>query len=271
MDTLVRIIIILPIVYICFVVIMFTVNVVTDVFTTGQLNPKETIQAAGRTFWRWSTNPFNDFAKNFTSFLRERYPLEVRLIQLEGFTFRPEGGERITGEFMLNRQQYRLELRNRGRYDMINVKLFLQLPYPIERTEVNSKGVTLQPVGTELTVYVEGTGSGIEFSREPLSTNWKLELNKLEISDTISVLLLINNQRDSQGNVIQPENSAMSNMPVDRPSATHIIGTYGLVDEDPARAYDFYAPISLSNDKIVSVGEPTTAPKVLEKNITIDF
>jgi len=270
MDTIVRIFIILPFVYLSFVMIMFTVNVVKDVFTVRPLNLQETAQAALRSFWNWSRAPFKDFTKDFTNFIREKNPLEIVFTPISGYTFTPKGGEKITGEFMQDRQQYSFKLNNLGRYDLKNVRLLLKFPYPIEQDEVSevvkASGYSFEPLSAKMTVNLEGYDSGINVLRKPLSSNLELHIEKLESSGSIAILLLFNSWRDPRGKVISAEEKARYQVPQSGPKVTYISGTYNLEMEDPAFEYEFYAPISLSENKIISIGKPTVAPKDLVKS-----
>lgn len=263
MDTVIRALLSLAALFIWVVVTISAFNATKEIWTARKLNSWETLQAVGRSVVSGIQKPFEYIA----GFAREQNPLAASLTAISGYSFTPQGGETITGESLQDRQQYRFELRNPSKHDVSQVRLRVQVPYPIEKAEVRevakALSVSFQPVGMEVTAHLEGRDSKVEVLRRPLSPNWELRVSKLDSTGSITIVLLLNNWRDPRGKVVPPEEAARYFVPESGPEVTYVHGTYRLEGEDRDREHEFYAPIGLGKDKIVFLGAPSVAPKVL--------
>ena len=253
----------LMILFIWIVVTIFAFNTAKAIWTARKLNSWDTVQAVARSIVGWIPNPFEHIA----GFVHEQDPLATSLTAVSGYSFTPQGGETITGESLQDRQQYRFELTNHSKRDVSQVRLRVQVPYPIEQAEVRevtkALSVSFQPVGMGVTVHLEGRDSKVEVLRKPLSPNWELRVGMIETCGSVSIMLVLNSWRDPRGKEVPPEEAARYFVPQASPEVTYVHGTYRLEGEDHNREHEFYAPIGLGEDKIVFLGAATVAPKTL--------
>ena len=267
MDIAIRFLLLLAILVIWVVLAVvgtiYAFNSAKVIWTARKLNSWESVQEVRRSIVRLIPNPFEHIA----GIAREQDPLTASLTAISGYSFTPQGGETITGESLQDRQQYRFELSNPSKHNVSQVRLRVQVPYPIEQAEVRNVAkalsVSFQPVGMEVTVHLKGRDSKVEVQRKPLSPNWELHVGNLDSSGSITIVLLLNSWRDPRGKVVPPEEAARYFVPKSGPELTYVYGTYRLEGEGHDQEQEFYAPIGLGEDKIVFLGAATDAPKTL--------
>lgn len=210
-------------------------------------------------------NPFAKVAEG----VREKSAPCVRFCALDGFTIKPTGPGRVTSELFADRKQYSLTVSNMSQDVMKDISWVVQLPYPVEhhalRTEVRSGVVRFAPAGGGFAVTVANGGTA-EILRQPMSSSYELTISELQGNGVVELLLVLNSWRDPRGKEIPKGENLRYFIPQTGPQYTYIHGTYKIIVGDQAIEASFYAPFSLDDKKIVSLGSPTDAPTSLMRS-----
>jgi hypothetical protein len=215
---------------------------------------------AGSTFrlvWK-AMNPFGGIVER----LREPADLQLSLTPQEGYTFVPQGGERISPQALADLRQYLLLVANPASETLKPIELRLQFPYPVQDSRVsaqsNAEGVSFAAVGME--IGVAGTGS-LQVNRRPLSRNYLLRIAELRPEGSVGILLTLNSWRDPRGKTIPPGEEARYFIPEVTPQVAYIHGRFFHDVGDEQVPTEYYAPLLLSDTKVVSLGPRAKAPK----------
>lgn len=170
-----------------------------------------------------------------------------------------------------DKKQYLLIIANKTISTFAPIELRLQFPYPIDVSEVLSQkdtdGVRFEPIGAGLTLHtIGGAGSGsVQVLRKPIYSNYQLRIDKMQPHGDARILITLNSWRDPRGKekTIPKEEGARYMVPDWGPTLTYIDGYFKYRVGDEMVRKDFYAPLNLGDDKVVSLGHPEKAPKDL--------
>jgi hypothetical protein len=171
---------------------------------------------------------------------------------------------------MKDRKQYLLVLANKTISTFAPIELRLQFPYPIDESEVLSQkdtdNVRFEPIGQAMTTVGDGS---LTVLRNPLSSSYQLRIDKMEPRGQAEILLILNSWRDPRGKAIPPDEAVRYMVPEWGPEITYLDGyfKYRVGDEMVRRA--FYAPLDLSEDRIVTLGKQQARPKGLKVRVDV--
>lgn len=256
----------------CFILVVFGLWVVLtywagssvrQIWNIRNVDSSLTLRLVGKALTK---NPFASLVEQ----VRERVELELTWTPEKGYTFSPHGGEVITEDFLRDRRQYRLVVVNPSKESLAPVELRVQLPYPVDRSEVagssEANGVTFQPVGMLMTATVAGGGQ-VKVMRQPLSPNYELRIAELLPAGRVEILIVLNSWRDPRGKTVPKEEAARYFVPEWGPSVTYIHGHFKYRVGSQAVTQEYYAPFELRDDKTVMLGSPGPPPERLATRI----
>ncbi len=191
--------------------------------------------------------------------------IQVLLTPLDGITLlSPKEGDVITLEDL---HQYEIAINNKGD-KLVSVSLRLQFPYPVERSEIENFTETASLVSFKpVSLPIVGNGRGqFRILRTPLSANYTLLISGLRPSSSVKILCVLNSWRDPRGKSVPKEEIARYFIPEVGLSITYINGYFAyrtashrLVERD------YYAPMTLTSDKIVSLGHGARPKALVER------
>lgn len=231
------------------------------VWRISEVDTTVTLRLVGKVVFGWVPNPFEGLEKR----VKARSDLRVVLMAMDGFTFRPQGGEAINEDFLRDRRQYLLTFKNPGKDPFLDIRLRLQFPYPIERSEIQNikrvEGIRFSPIGLDITVG----GGAARVVQPPLTRVYEFQATQLRSEGRLDLLLLLNSWRDPRGKIIPPEEAPRYVVPELGPSITYIDGSYRVKIGEEEITKSFYAPIGLREDKTVILGPPGPRPDELSQ------
>lgn len=147
----------------------------------------------------------------------------------------------------------------------LDIRLRLQFPYPIERSEIQNiervEGIRFSPIGLDITVG----GGAARVVQPPLTRVYEFQATQLRSEGRLDLLLLLNSWRDPRGKIIPPEEAPRYVVPELGPSITYIDGSYRVKIGEEEITKSFYAPIGLREDKTVILGPPGPRPDELSQ------
>ena len=166
-----------------------------------------------------------------------------------------------------DRKQYLLLITNKTISTFEAIDLRLQFPYPIDESEILSQrdadGVRFDP---DMAITVQNIGSGngsVTFQRKPITSSYQLRIDKLQPKGEAQILFVLNSWRDPRGKTIPPSEAARYMVPDGDPQMIYINGHFKYRIGDEMVAHEYYAPIILSDDKVIHLGKAQPAPKTL--------
>lgn len=215
-------------------------------------------------------NPFSKVEKGIV----ETSELSVSLTPLEGYTFTPRNQDTITADFLRNRRQYLFTVANESKEKFLDVKLRVQMPYPIEdfqfRNVEKVDGPQFVGLGLSWTAHASGSGR-VEVKGQPMSKTYEFRANQFQTNGKIEILLLLNNWRDPRGKIIPPEEASRYLIPEFGPTVTYIHGHFQIVIGKENIEKNFYAPLGLLDDKTIVLGTPSSPPGKLKEVVGFEF
>jgi hypothetical protein len=190
--------------------------------------------------------------------------LEVSLVAKNDFTFTPRMGDIVTPEFLKDRRQYILGIKNLGPVMAKAISLRMQFPYPVERAELadysvfSNPAMMFRPLGLQ---WGTGGAGKTEITRTPITTTWQLLLPEMDSGGVVYILILLNSWRDPRGKTITPSEQGRYFVPDWGPTTTYVNGEYRYSVNGREVLRHYYAPMTLGEDKIVRIGAEDVPPR----------
>lgn len=206
---------------------------------------------------RWR-NPF----ETITSHIREKSEPTVVWTPLAGYTPPPSFTGKIDERFLADKKQYSFTVSNSTDESFKDVSWVLQFPYPVEESfvseEIGCTQARFSVAGGGLMLIP--SGGEIEVSRRPKSRSYSLSVVELQPKGVIKLLILLNSERDPRGKRLPLAERQRYQVPRVDPSLTYVYGSYKILAGNQVLDDLYYAPFSLDESKIVSLGLSQAAP-----------
>lgn len=265
LGSLIRYAVILVILALWVIGTFWAVSSVLRIHRVGNVDTAVAVRLVRKTLFK------NPFAK-FSEMVSERADLALSLTALKGITLAPVVGEVISAEYLQDRRQYLLAVRNPSKDPFSDINLRLQFPYPVETYQISDQhgadDVTFR-AAPMMTMNVFGGGQ-IRVQRQPLTRDCGLQIAQLRPKGQVDILLVLNSWRDPRGKTIPPHEGARYSVPDVGPEITYIFGSFNLAAAGETIERDYYAPLLLNDDKTVTLGPPRPRPKNLVEETDIE-
>jgi hypothetical protein len=215
---------------------------------------------------RKALTPKNPFAVLLRQ-VHERADLALSFSALKGLTLGAAPVGVISEEYLQDRREYVLAVWNPSEDPFSGIVMRLQFPYPVEWHQISAQrgveDVTFRaPAATVMTMN-SINGGQVQVLRQPLYSDYELQIAQLRPEGRLELLLVLNSWRDPRGKTIQPHEAVRHFVPESGPEITYIYGSFNLTVSGETIKRDYYAPLILNDDKTVTLGRAGPPPKQL--------